>query len=202
MTISAIILAAGESAGRDFPERLMRRGEQSLLRNAAQAALLSACAPVVVVLGAHIERMQRELNGLPVHVAFNGNWREGMSSAIRAGLQALDAIAPGNSGTEAVILSVCDQLLLTAAQFDALQAQYRKTGNPIVASAYAGSLGVPALFDRSLFAELMGLQDGADAKILIVRHRKQSASVDFPGGEIDIDSQADLAFAAAHPPAA
>src|SRR3569623_328780 len=112
MTISAIILAAGESAGRDFPERLMRRGEQSLLRNAAPAAMRSASAPDVVVLGAHIERMQRELNGLPVHVAFNGNWREGMSSAIRAGLQALAAIAPGNSGTEAVILSVCVLFLL------------------------------------------------------------------------------------------
>lgn len=199
MTIAAIILAAGESARLGFPKQLLRQGGQTLLKRAAQAALSAGCAPVIVVLGAHIDRIRAELGDMPVHAAVNGNWRAGMSGSIHTGMQALNAMWPD---TEAAILSVCDQPLLTAAQFDALQAQYRKTGKPIVASAYAGSLGVPALFDRSLFAELMGLQDGAGAKSLIARHQRQCASVDFPGGEIDIDSRADLAAAAAHPPAA
>jgi molybdenum cofactor cytidylyltransferase len=41
------------------------------------------------------------------------------------------------------------------------------TGKSIVASSYADTLGVPALFTRSIFEELLSLNDKAGAKSIV-----------------------------------
>ncbi len=84
-----MILAAGASTRLGQPKQLLPFRGRSLLRHAAETALASVCRPVVVVLGAFAERLRHELNGLPVQVAMNLQWKEGMSSSIRAGLKAL-----------------------------------------------------------------------------------------------------------------
>ncbi len=65
------------------------------------------------------------------------------------------------------------------------------TKNSIVASSYADTLGVPALFDRSLFQELLSLGDKAGAKSVIFRNRERVAEFVFPEGKIDIDTRED-----------
>ncbi len=62
---------------------------------------------------------------------------------------------------------------------------------PIVASAYAETLGVPALFARSCFPELLSLGNEQGAKVVIASHPDEVAAVAFPGGAIDIDTAAD-----------
>ena len=61
----------------------------------------------------------------------------------------------------------------------------------IVAASYAGTLGVPVLFDRSLLPELLRLDDSAGAKSIILSNRDQVAEFPFPEGEIDIDTAED-----------
>jgi len=65
------------------------------------------------------------------------------------------------------------------------------TGKSIVASSYADTLGVPALFSRSVFEELLLLDDKAGAKSIVLRSRQRVASFSFPKGQIDIDSWED-----------
>jgi molybdenum cofactor cytidylyltransferase len=65
------------------------------------------------------------------------------------------------------------------------------TGKSIVASSYADTLGVPALFARSIFEELLSLNDKAGAKSIVLRSRELVASLPFPEGEIDIDTWED-----------
>lgn len=47
------------------------------------------CRPVVVVIGAHAELVKNELEDLPVLVAENREWKNGMGSSIRTGLEKL-----------------------------------------------------------------------------------------------------------------
>jgi molybdenum cofactor cytidylyltransferase len=69
---------------------------------------------------------------------------------------------------------------------------HETTGKPIVASSYADTLGVPALFHRSKFEALVALPDGMGAKSLITRQPDQVASIPFEAGAIDIDTAEDF----------
>jgi molybdenum cofactor cytidylyltransferase len=69
---------------------------------------------------------------------------------------------------------------------------HEETKKSIVASDYAGTLGIPTLFDRSLFRELLSLSDQAGAKSIILKNRTRVAQFAFPEGAIDIDTWEDL----------
>ncbi len=61
----------------------------------------------------------------------------------------------------------------------------------MVASAYAGTLGIPALFTRACFDRLLSLGDKQGAKALLLAPPDAAASVDFPAGALDIDTPTD-----------
>ena len=109
-----------------------------------------------------------------------------MSSSIAVGMQALV-----NQNIEGVAIALCDQPFVSTQILDQLIAAYRFTGKSIVASEYAGTLGVPAFFSRAFFPELMTLGATEGAKHLIRRHSEQFFSVPFPEGAIDIDTPTD-----------
>ena len=62
----------------------------------------------------------------------------------------------------------------------------------MVASTYAGTLGVPALFHRSVFDSILKIDDEHGAKKVIESNESLIETVDFPGGAIDIDTPEDL----------
>lgn len=184
---ATLILAAGASSRLGQPKQLIPFRGRSLLRHAAETALGSLGRPVVVVLGALAGRLELELAGLPVVVVNNPQWEEGMASSIRAGLA---AVAPES---EAAIIMLCDQPLLSARFLDQLVSAHQTTGRGIVAAAYGGSAGVPALFSRSYFAELATLSGSRGAKHLIASHDEDTAQIPFPDASLDIDRPEDLA---------
>jgi molybdenum cofactor cytidylyltransferase len=73
-----------------------------------------------------------------------------------------------------------------------LIAAHEKSGKPIVASSYSGTLGIPAFFDRSCFETLLALPDNSGAKALITARPDDVAAVLFEAGAIDIDTPADF----------
>jgi len=204
--VAVVVLAAGESRRLGTPKQLVLWRGRTLLRRAAETAL--ACArrpgtsarraggatavplgPVVVVLGADAPAMRAELDGLAVHVAVNRRWRDGLASSLRSGLRAALA-ASGRGGPAAVLFVTCDQPYVTPSLLRSLVQRFRR-GAPIVACAYAGTLGVPALFDRTLFGELASLEGDAGAKRVIERHRDVVRVVEFERGAADVDTQDD-----------
>jgi molybdenum cofactor cytidylyltransferase len=93
----------------------------------------------------------------------------------------------------AAVLAVCDQPLLTARVIDQLVYTHRKLEKSIVASDYADTFGIPTLFSRELFPELLALSGGDGAKSVIERHLDEVISVPFAGGAIDLDTPEDYA---------
>jgi molybdenum cofactor cytidylyltransferase len=185
--VAVAVLAAGGSSRMGRPKQLLPFGGRSLLRHAAEVAVAAECGPVVVVLGAGADRLRQELDGLPVEVIVNSEWELGPGTSIRA---AVETIEP-NTEVDAVVFLACDQPLVDAAHIRRLIAAREVTGLPTAASGYAGTLGVPALFARELFADLRALHPAAGAKQLLARQSDAVAVVPFPDGAIDLDTPED-----------
>jgi molybdenum cofactor cytidylyltransferase len=189
-SIGIIILAAGGSTRMGRPKQLLTHDGRTFLRSAAETAVASGCQPIVVVLGADADVLQRETSDLPVQRVVNGRWADGLGSSIRAGLAALDNW-DREGAVEAVVLMLCDQPFVTPAVINGLVVAYRSSGKGIIASEYGGTLGVPALFGRRHFAELAALDGAEGAKRVIAAHSSEVGRMAFPQGARDIDTPED-----------
>jgi molybdenum cofactor cytidylyltransferase len=186
--IGFLILAAGASTRMGTPKQLLSYRGHSFLRRITDVALASGCQPVIVVLGANAERIEPEVRHLPIQIVENLQWSDGMGTSIRRGVESLLAFSPT---VEAVVIALTDQPLICPQAIEQLINSYRSTNKPIVASQYAGTLGVPALFNRTFFSELMALETAAGAKQVMQKHRQDVFSVPMPHGAIDIDTPKD-----------
>lgn len=169
------------------PKQLLPYHGKSLLQQAIQVAT-ETTGKSIVVLGAYAERLIEDSTIPGVEITINEAWEEGMASSIRTGLTKSMASFPGAT---AVIFMVCDQPFVTAQLLQELILKHHETGLPIAASRYQNSMGTPALFHKSIFAELLKLEGDAGAKKIIRAHQGAVGAVDFPFGNIDIDNIAD-----------
>jgi molybdenum cofactor cytidylyltransferase len=185
--VGLIVLAAGASTRMGTPKQLLLFQGRSLLRSIAEAAIASRCEPIVVVLGSQADRIELEMDALDLHSVVNLEWARGMGTSIAAGMTALTAM---RSDLDAVVIAVSDQPFVGSDLLNRLVESYQATQSPIVASAYANTLGVPALFDRSFFTALMTIDRDVGARDLIKRHAEKVVRVPFPDGAIDVDTPA------------
>ncbi|KYC36405.1 4-diphosphocytidyl-2C-methyl-D-erythritol synthase [Scytonema hofmannii PCC 7110] len=183
--IGLILLAAGASTRMGTPKQLLQYQQHSLLRHMVEVALASVCNPVIVVLGAYADRIRPEVELPNVRIVENDRWSEGMSTSIRSGIEAL------NDDVEAVVLMLCDQPFVSTQIINQLVHVFRATDGQIVASEYGGVQGVPALFKRTLFAELLTLSGAAGARQVIKQNAGEVFSLSFPEGIFDLDTRND-----------
>jgi molybdenum cofactor cytidylyltransferase len=187
--VGAIILAAGGSSRFGQPKQLLAFRGDSLVRRAVRAAAEAGCGRIAVVAGEQRDLIESELRETPAFVIHNPKWERGLGTSIRIGLQHLLGAHPK---VDAVVLLVCDQPFVEARTISALMTMREDSAKPIVASRYANTLGVPAIFDRSCFEALLALPDDSGAKALIESRGGVVAEIAFEQGAIDIDTPADF----------
>ena len=183
-TTGIILLAAGASTRLGKPKQLLPWQNSTLLQHAVQVARQVTTQPIVV-LGAHLHQMEAVLDPGIVQIVHNPSWKEGIASSIRAGLEVAMRQMPA---PEQVIFMVCDQPYVSAALLQELVLARQKTGQSIIACAYAGTVGIPALFDAARFSQLLSLEGDTGAKKIIQQFPEQVYAVPFPMGHIDIDT--------------
>jgi len=182
--VAIIILAAGASTRMGKPKQLLPYQGSSLLKHTIESAIASVCKPVIVVLGANAQQIRSEVTQPSVQVVENPQWNLGMSASIRRGILSLESV-------DAAVIAVCDQPFLSSEIINILVEAYHSTGKPIIASQYAETLGVPALFSQIFFSELAALEETVGAKHLMNRHLNEVFCVPFPLGAVDIDTPKD-----------
>lgn len=185
---AVVVLAAGTSSRLGSPKQLLIYQGKSLLQHATAAAVQTNLQPVVIVVGADSDALSEQGKERNYYVVENKDWKEGMASSLRCGVTAVQQIAPAADG---VILMVCDQPYVTTSVLNGLIQAQHQTGLPVVASNYGNMLGTPALFHKSLFTELMELTGDTGARSIIRRYEELVATIAFPKGIIDIDTQKD-----------
>jgi molybdenum cofactor cytidylyltransferase len=189
--IGLVILAAGESSRLGFyPKQLLEFKGKTLIRHAAENALSSKADLVSVVLGAQAESLKDGIEDLAVEIVINENWPDGMASSLQKGLHKLLAIEPDLS---ALCITLCDQPLVDSGIIDRLIETFQTGDSLIVASAYAETSGVPAVFSSRLFDELLALESSQGAKKVIVKHLDRVKKIPVPEAFYDIDTRQDFA---------
>lgn len=183
MPVSAIILAAGSSSRMGSSKQLLRWGEGTLLSHAVKTAMDSRVGHVFVVLGSNESEHRKAIKGQPVTVVSNPGWEKGMGSSLKAGL----ATAKGTS--EAVIVMTCDMPFVTSQHLNNIIEHFTKTSQPIVASKYNDTVGVPALFSRGTFDELSRIGNEEGARKVIAGHK--DAALIHLESPADIDTYED-----------
>lgn len=184
--VGCAVLAAGCSARLGHPKQLVVFEGETLVRRAVSAACASCCDHVVAVLGAHAPLVEKELAGTRAGVVVS-QWQAGVGASIRAA-----ASWSMGLGHDALLLAVCDQPWLTHEHLDALvYAWVVSPAETSVASAYASVLGVPAVFPRSRYPELLSLEPSRGASALL-RGVAGVARVSWPDGAFDVDVAGDV----------
>jgi molybdenum cofactor cytidylyltransferase len=188
MKTGVILLAAGSSSRLGRPKQLINYQGKTLIQHSIEAAKHSAADDLVVVLGCNSEQIQRGIESKEVPVLFHAHWEEGMSSSMQCGLQYLIE----TSRVDQVLLMLCDQPYVSQELLDQLMFEKKASVKGIVACSYAGTVGVPALFDQFYFPELLALKGTEGAKKMILNHQADTFLIDFPLGAIDLDTEEDV----------
>ena len=186
--VPLILLAAGESKRMGTPKQLLTYNGLSLIRHAVIEAIESKCEPIVVVLGANRDRIDPEIKDLKVHITHNHNWQQGMSASIAAGI---DTLLMTSINFDAVIVALGDQPFVTSQTYNLLTQRYYQNQVKAVASNYSNTIGVPALFDRTLISELFQMKQQGGAKQLLKHYSDRRLNLNLPEAAIDIDTPAD-----------
>ncbi|WP_235890210.1 nucleotidyltransferase family protein [Flavobacterium gawalongense] len=183
-----IILAAGSSSRMGKPKQLLEFDGMTLITHVSKIACQSKLYPVIAVLGANVDLIQANLDVPGLDIVINENWKEGMASSLLKGLNSMNEMYPHVDG---VIILVGDQPHINNQHIDQLIDSQNKSGLPISACSYAGIMGTPALFHKTVFPELMLLKGDIGAKKIIKKRKQDVATVFFDKGVVDIDTLED-----------
>ena len=185
--IEILILAAGNSSRLGQPKQLVEFEGQTLIERITHTSL-SVSDKVSIVLGANIELIKPKLLTFSdrINIIENPDWQEGMGTSIRIGMENLA------QKSDAVIILLSDQPFISQVLLQNMMQTFAEKKYPIVACDYGEQLGVPILFDKSFFPELLKLKGEQGAKSFLKKYPEKIASVSFKGGLFDIDTPEDL----------
>lgn len=185
---SIVVLAAGASTRLGRPKQLLQYKDKTLLQHSVEAAISTGIANVLVVTGCYADLISEQINNMLVDITVNEKWRDGMASSIVCGLNFL---LPKYPLVDGVIFMMSDQPFVSAALLNTLLITQQQTGKAMAASSYNNTLGVPALFHKNVFPQLLRLSGDAGARKILQQHSSEVATVSFALGNIDIDTPDD-----------
>lgn len=152
-----------------------------MVRHAAEAALASCARPVIAVLGNEAQAVRESLKNLDLRIAENDRFREGLSSSLRVGVEAVPLSSNG------VLILMGDTPRVSARLIDAVIDGFApESGRAICVAAHGGRRGHPVLFARKFFPDLLSLSGDMGAKRILESNESLV-------GEIEVGDDAPLA---------
>jgi molybdenum cofactor cytidylyltransferase len=180
-----LVLAAGE--GRRFGGAKLAADLDgvTVLDHSVEAMLsVPAIERIVVVLGAHAQEVAERADLAEVETVIADDWREGISSSLRAGVDAL-------AGSEALLITLGDQPFITPQVIAAIVDQI-DAPEPAARATYDGRPGHPVLVKRALYAGLRSLRGDAGARDLLAKAGVREFECGHLCAPHDIDTRDDL----------
>jgi len=191
--VTAIVLAAGRSSRMGRAKQLEIVDGTPMVVRAVQVALASSAIDVMIVTGAYAPAVRDLLQthlpeaGQRVRFVHNSAWATGQASSVRTAIQALEATC------QAALFLPTDQPFVPVALLDDLIAAWRAGARLVAPTVDGQPRGAPAIFDRSLWPELLALEGDTGARPLLQRYRQELVTLPADAAWLrDIDTPADL----------
>ncbi len=179
--ISAIVLAAGEAKRMGRLKQLLPFGDSTLIEGVVSNILESGVSEIIVVLGHQAERIAPLIAAKPLKVVINPDYREGLSSSIRCGL---DHTA---KESDAFMIFLGDQPLIGREIINRLVDEFARGRYGIIAPVYKGERGHPVIFAAKYRTELSRLEGDTGAKEIVKAHPKDVQGVEVGSESILLD---------------
>lgn len=183
-----MILAAGASSRLGHPKQLVEFQNKTLLQHIIDSAAPLNFTPSLLILGANANQIRRATNLNNVTVLDNENWSEGIASSIRLGVS--ESIK-WNESLESILFLLSDQPFVTTELIEELIQKHANKNQRITASRYMENVGVPAIFGKTFFPQLLELTGDVGAKKIIAQNGKHVESIHFKRGFFDVDTKED-----------
>jgi len=184
--VGAIVLAAGASSRMGRNKLLLKLAGESLVRRCVLRAIAGGLDPVIVVLGFDAPPVGRELEGLACETVVNERHEQGRHGSVKRGLGAL----PPDAGAAVIVLP--DMVHVTAGMLRAVVGLHRESEAQLVVSRYGDVFAPPTLYARTLFPELLDLDDAAATREVLLHHRARAATALWPQSALaDVDDAED-----------
>ena len=189
--IPVAVLAAGKSTRMGRPKATLRLDDaDTFLTRIIRTFQQAQVDDVVVVLGHEAQAILKsvEQSGLSPRFVVNEQFESGQLSSVLAGLRAID-----RPGVNAMLMTLVDVPLVSAATVRAVLDRYRTTRAPVVRPVRGALHGHPVLIDRSLFDKLRAADPQRGAKPIIRAHVSAAGDVEVEdeGAFFDVDTPED-----------
>ncbi|MDP1545485.1 MAG: selenium cofactor biosynthesis protein YqeC [Anaerolineales bacterium] len=171
--VAGIILAAGEATRYGSPKQLLDWKGKPFVRQVAETALQSGLEPVVVVTGSHHADVESALQGLPVTIVHNAEYKQGQSTSIKAGIQFLNSSSTSGGGRAgAAVFLLADQPQIPAEVIRALADAHTRSLPPILAPLVLEERRAnPVLFDKAAFPDLLQLTGDIGGRAIFSKYK-------------------------------
>jgi len=171
--IWAMILAAGESKRMGKPKLLLPFGEKTMIEAVIDRVIQSRAEKILVVLGSNREKIEKKIGNLPLEIAVNPDFKEGMLSSVQYGFHVLPEDA------QAVLIFLGDQPSIPSEVIDRIIDAFRETGKGIVLPVYKGERGHPVLIDMKYRHEVKNLNPEVGLRELVYGRPKDILEVEI-----------------------
>jgi molybdenum cofactor cytidylyltransferase len=195
--VSAVVLAAGLSTRMGRNKLLLTFRDKPLVVHAVDTLLASKVGEIIVVLGYESEKVWDRLDDNQDRVSNvgqksrvllveNPDYREGLSTSVRTGVQAISPEA------DAIMIYLADQPLLEPADVNRIIEGFAaaKTENKtIVVPFFKGERGNPVVLDASLRDSILGIVGDVGCKGVIKRYPEKVYAIEMNNDHVvrDVD---------------
>ena len=169
MSVSAIVLAAGESRRMGEANKLLLPVHgKPMIRHVVEGVTASTAQECIVVVGHEAEKVKAVLDGLPISFELNPNYPEGMSTSIHAGVAVASREAAG------YMICLSDMPFIRAEEYDELIDQFElafvQNSKAIVVPTYQGQRGNPVVISSSYKSAILAHQGVVGCKSIVKKN--------------------------------
>jgi len=179
--ISAVLLAAGESRRMGEFKQLLTLDGKTFIERCVDNLLAARLGEVVVVTGYRDEDVRRAVGNRPVRFAHNADYREGMSSSLKRGVESLSKTA------RACLIALVDQPQISVDIFNRVIQEYENHQPLIVIPTCEGRNGHPVILDLKLREEILSMDPAEGLRQVVYAHASEIRRVDVAQESVLMD---------------
>ena len=187
--IAVLVLAAGKSSRMKSIKQLEKINNQTLLDITLKKIKSVFSDDIFCVLGANSDKIKTEITTKNVHFIENKKFENGLSSSIVSGIKYFKKKELNFDG---IFILLADQPAIEASYLQVMIDLFYNNQEKIIASNYGNKLGVPAIFSKKYFDDLLFIKGDKGAKEFINLKKENVICPDKITNLLDIDTKEDL----------